>query len=117
MMITNTLVEIKSPVTATVRLHKLSSVGMSGSQGNSRKRELGDFGVWGSMSPLALTAVGLLVITSLLKFEKKKKVLVAQWHATLWDPMDYSPAGSSVPGILQARILEWVAISFSRGSY
>ena len=32
------------------------------------------------------------------------------------DPMDYSPLGSSVHGILQARILEWVAISFSRGS-
>ena len=31
-------------------------------------------------------------------------------------PMDSSPLGSSVPGILQARILEWVAISFSRGS-
>ena len=29
--------------------------------------------------------------------------------------MDYSPAGSSVHGILQARILEWVAILFSRG--
>ena len=32
---------------------------------------------------------------------------------TLCDPMDGSPLGSSVPGILQARILEWVAISFS----
>ena len=32
---------------------------------------------------------------------------------TLCDPMDCSPPGSSVPGILQARILEWVAISFS----
>ena len=32
---------------------------------------------------------------------------------TLCDPIDNSPPGSSVPGILQARILEWVAISFS----
>ena len=32
---------------------------------------------------------------------------------TLCDPVDSSPPGSSVPGILQARILEWVAISFS----
>ena len=32
---------------------------------------------------------------------------------TLCDPIDGSPTGSSVPGILQARILEWVAISFS----
>ena len=32
---------------------------------------------------------------------------------TLWDPTDSSPPGSPIPGILQARILEWVAISFS----
>ena len=32
---------------------------------------------------------------------------------TLCDPIDGNPAGSSVPGILQARTLEWVAISFS----
>ena len=32
---------------------------------------------------------------------------------TLCDPIDGSPLGSSVPGILQARILEWVAIAFS----
>ena len=37
-------------------------------------------------------------------------------HAQLFcDPMDWSPPGFSLPGILQARILEWVAISFSRG--
>ena len=34
---------------------------------------------------------------------------------TLCDPMDCSQLGSSVHGILQARILEWVAMSFSRG--
>ena len=44
------------------------------------------------------------------------KVLVAQSCLTLWDPMDYSPPGSFVHGILQARILEWVAILFSRRS-
>ena len=42
--------------------------------------------------------------------------LVAQSFLTLCDPMDCSPPGSSVHGILQARILEWVAILFSRGS-
>ena len=41
---------------------------------------------------------------------------VAQSCPTLCDPMDCSPPGSSLHGILQARILEWVAISFSRGS-
>ena len=35
---------------------------------------------------------------------------------TLWDPIDGSPWGSPVPGILQARTLEWVAISFSNAS-
>ena len=33
--------------------------------------------------------------------------------STLCDPIDGSPLGSSVPGILQARVLEWVAIAFS----
>ena len=36
---------------------------------------------------------------------------------TLCDPIDSSPLGSSVPGILQARILEWVAMPSSRGSF
>ena len=39
----------------------------------------------------------------------------AQSCPTLCDPMDCSPPGSSVHGIFQTRILEWVAISFSRG--
>ena len=43
-------------------------------------------------------------------------VLVAQSCRTVCGPMDYSPPGSSVHGILQTRILEWVAVSFSRGS-
>ena len=38
---------------------------------------------------------------------------VAQSYLTLYDPIDGSPPGSPVPGILQARTLEWVAISFS----
>ena len=42
------------------------------------------------------------------------KVLVAQSCLTLCDPMDCSLPGSSVHGISQARILKWVAISFSR---
>ena len=43
-------------------------------------------------------------------------VLVAKLCPTLCDPMDCSLPASSVHGISQARILEWVAISFSRGS-
>ena len=41
---------------------------------------------------------------------------VAQLFLTLYDPMDCSPPGSSVPWISQARILQWVAISPFRGS-
>ena len=41
---------------------------------------------------------------------------VAQSCPTLCDPMDWGLPGSSTHGILQARILEWVAISFSTGS-
>ena len=43
-------------------------------------------------------------------------MLVAQSCLTLCDPTDYSLPGFSVHGILQARILDWVAIPFSRGS-
>ena len=42
-------------------------------------------------------------------------VLVAQLCPTLYDPVDCSLPGSSVHGILQARIMEWVVISFFRG--
>ena len=47
---------------------------------------------------------------------KEVKMLVAQLCLTFCNPMDYSTPGSSVHGISQARILEWVDISFSRGS-
>ena len=43
-------------------------------------------------------------------------MLVAQSCPTLCDPVDCSPPSSSVHGTLQARILEWLAISSSRGS-
>ena len=46
----------------------------------------------------------------------KLKVLVARSCPTHCNPMDCSPPGSSLHGTLQARILEWVAIPFSRGS-
>ena len=52
----------------------------------------------------------------LFKNEYKVKVSVTQSCPTLWDPTDCSLPRSSVHGILQARILEWGAIPFSRGS-
>ena len=48
--------------------------------------------------------------------ESERESAVAQLCLTLCDPVDCSPPGSSVHGILQARIVERVAISFSRGS-
>ena len=48
---------------------------------------------------------------------QQSEVLVTQSYPTVCDPMDYSPPGSSVHGILQARILECIAIPFSRGSF
>ena len=47
---------------------------------------------------------------------EKVKVLFAQPCLTLCDPMEWGPPGSSVHRISQATILEWVVISFSRGS-
>ena len=45
------------------------------------------------------------------RFKKKNHIIVS-----LCDPMDCSLSGSSVHGILQARVLEWVAVPFSKGS-
>ena len=49
-------------------------------------------------------------------FEPKSESEVAQSCLTLCDPIDCSIPGSSVHGIFQAIVLEWTAISFSRGS-
>ena len=50
-------------------------------------------------------------------YKVKVKVLVTQFCLSHYDPMDYSPPGSSVDGFLQASILEWDAIHFSMGSF
>ena len=47
---------------------------------------------------------------------ESESVLITQLCLTLCSPMDCSMLDSSVLQILQARILEWVAVSFSRGS-
>ena len=52
-------------------------------------------------------------LKSLLKMKAAAAAKSLQSCPTLCDPIDGSPPGSSVPGILQARILEWVVISFS----
>ena len=57
---------------------------------------------------------GSLTEESWINYHVRAKTL--QSCPTLCDPVDCSPPGSSVHGILKARILEWVAIPFSRGS-
>ena len=60
----------------------------------------------------------LVFSLNMRKMKKNKiKVLVAQSCLTLCNPMDCSSSGYSVHGILQTRIMEWVAIPFSRGSF
>ena len=51
------------------------------------------------------------------QLKKKVEVPFTQSCPALCDPMDCNPPGSSVHGILRARILEWVAIPFSSGSF
>ena len=57
------------------------------------------------------------MLYGVVKTNKQTQVFIAQLCPTLFYPMFYSLLGSSVPGILQANILEWVAISFSRESF
>ena len=75
--------------------------------------------LWSAMQRYPLFSTFTLTI---LKTEMTMEVLNANANAnakslqscpTLCDPIDGSPPGSAVPGLLQARILEWVAISFS----
>ena len=61
---------------------------------------------------LVYTSVSLL-LSCIQGYHSVQFSSVAQSCPTLCDPIDSSPRGSPVPGILQARTLEWVAISFS----
>ena len=76
---------------------------------------------------LGLTSSSLLLVKTSWGVVFSNGVIRDFWHSvefssvpqscpTLCDPMDCSPPSSSVHGILQARILEWVATAFSRGS-
>ena len=68
--------------------------------------------------PAARAIVVLMRTRHWIKMRRKGDAAAAaakslQSCLTLYDPIDSSPPGSSVPGILQARVLEWGAISFS----
>ena len=64
----------------------------------------------------AVTLSNVEIHWRVLSISMKVKVLVTQSCLTLCDHMDCSPPPSSVHGILPARMLEWVAMPFSRGS-
>ena len=68
---------------------------------------------WVELYDIVVNFKNLLGVSGWWKWKESE---VAQSCLTLCDPMDSSPPGSSVHGIFQAWILEWVAISFSRGS-
>ena len=68
------------------------------------------------LSSVDLSLTNHICLFTLKLGDKNLLSEVTQSCRTLCDPMDCSLPGSSVCGIFQARVLEWVAISFSRGS-
>ena len=81
----------------------------------SSSRDLPDTGI--EPSSLNVSCIGRQVLYHWRHLGSPEvEMLVVHLCLTLCDPVDYSLLGSSVHGSLQARILEWVAISFSRGS-
>ena len=84
-------------------------------QVTNHKVQIFQKGSWGQNSPWLRTTALVGKNTSVL-IMCVCVCLVPQSSPTLYDSMDCSPLGSSVHGIFQARILEWVAISFSRAS-
>ena len=85
----------------------LGSVAISSSRGSSQFRDLTCVSCNWHADSLPLAPPGKLQVG-------KRKVEVAQSCTTLCDRMDCSPPGSSVHGIFLAKMLEWVAICFSR---
>ena len=66
---------------------------------------------------LTLSFLSIMKLGNAIGINSTCKLIKFSYIAyTLCDPMDCSPPGSSVHGILQTRILEWIAIPFSRGS-
>ena len=65
------------------------------------------------MKMLSLVIAEILIAQAYTRYMRAKSL---QSCPTLCNPMDCSPPGSCIHGILQVRILEWVAIPFSRGS-
>ena len=72
---------------------------------------------WGWLTSLfTCTLLGILTTATQEPIPISRSLLCTKSCPTFCDPHDYSPPDSSVHGILQPRILEWIAIPFSRGS-
>ena len=80
----------------------------------SDKRKRSDFTT--SLHVFCCMSHSVVLDSPLSGWARCHKCTVTQSRLTFCNPMDCSPSGSSVHGVLQARILEWVAISSSRGS-
>ena len=100
---------LQVPVPGTFQVRILEGVAISSSRGSFWSRDQRE-----------LTCIGrwflYFCVTSDTHRECMKGKKVAQSCPTLCNPIDCSPPGSSIHGIFQARVLGWVAISFSRGS-
>ena len=97
-----------SSVLGISQARKLERVVISFSRGSSPPGDL-----------TCVSCIGRRILYHLVTWEAQRRAcvcLVAQSCLTLCNPMDCSPSGSSVCGILQARILEWVSMPSSRGS-
>ena len=83
----------------------------------------GEQGLRRGLGDASVNQASLLSLSELCSRKRILSVMRTQWAyaaakllqscPTLCNPIDSSPLGSSVPGILQARVLEWVAIAFS----
>ena len=65
----------------------------------------------GSQASCDLVILDLYILVEDSQKWRRSESEVAQVCPTLWDPMGYSPPGSSLPGILQARRLGWIAVA------
>ena len=89
-------------------------------QGKPKNTRVGRLFLLQGIFPSQESNLGLLRCRQLLyqlSHQGSPCAVLFQSCLTLWDPMDYSPLGSSTHRIIQARIPEWVAMPSSRGSY
>ena len=120
-MITFILTQSKCKLTSSVKNQISGCLGKQGYKERQKSRRR----LWGVMDGMFIILI-VVTVSWVYRFVKMyqivhfKYIQVVCLHAkllqlcpTLCNPMDYSLQGSSVYGILQARTLEWVAISFS----